>query len=156
MSQTAEPAVREFVYWRRERDALGRGLRQLRQLRQRALADPEFAARTVADGLLAGDIEIVPDEHDTVPSDEDLAADYYSKLIAAYERQVVEAQRNTWAAETQGRMLAFAPRAYSPLRQRTGRARRLVVRITGRRRLALARLADDDEPDPVDDREAVA
>ena len=106
-------AAAEFRFWRRERDAQRRGLRQLKQLRKRALADPEFAASVAADDPAA----IVPDDRGMAPTDQQLAVGYFDRLIAAYELRGMQAraQTDTWS-------LRLAPRRAGP-RDRGRRSR---------------------------------
>jgi hypothetical protein len=132
-------ATGEFhrAWWRSERDAIRCGLRQLHQLRRRALVDAEIARREVADLLLTGEIEIVPDERGMVPDDPQLVAGHYSGLIAAYERRLVTALRNA-------RVWVVRSEHARPRQHGRPRGRRRNVRTRPQR----ARAPDDPHPEP--------
>jgi hypothetical protein len=89
---------RELAWWRNERAAAERGLRQLRELRERALRDPESALEE---------------------------AGYYGGLAAAYKRKVKAARRSISDAAAQFRAVWIASQQRQP-RAREPRPRRRV------------------------------
>lgn len=124
----SHPLTAELVFWRREQDALARGVEQLRQLELRARADPEFARSVVAD-LSAAELESFVDERDMIPDDCTIAAAYYAGLVAEYERRLLAARGNGWV----DRAHQSRPRLASP-RRRPPRGRRRERRRTTARR----------------------
>jgi hypothetical protein len=138
---SSNEARHEFAFWRGERAAISRGLRQLKRLRNRALRDEEFAYRELLGMLLLGEVTIVPDSRGLVPADGVLVAEYYTRLIADSERRLPIARRNAWIARAGLRPLPLLAGPRRRERRRESRPRRR------RRRIRSGSRGDPPEPD---------